>query len=211
MTHILGPPAKAGNVAAPPALDARGGIALSRAQQVVRLENEEVPPVSTIRRALSSLPSRPAPYVAIAMIAGVLIYQYGGDYLSCTAHAEARARLEAAIEDAAWPGGPRRLDLAEIAVFDWDRLDIAVAYRPDAEVPGCPLGWDWSAAEREALVADGLLTVLVFSRDGTVVDYIEHRADRGEFRDIVNPYTRESAVFAVDPSQGAPVLRPDGR
>ena len=165
--------------------------------------------MSTIRRALSSLPSRPAPYLSIAMIAGVLIYLYGGDYLRCTAHAEARAELEAAIADAAWPGGTGRLAVADIADFDWDRLDIQVAYRPDAEVPGCPLGWDWSAEERAALVAERLLTVLVFSRGGTVVDYIEHRADNGDFRDIVNPYSRDSAVFAVKPARGVPVLRPD--
>lgn len=170
--------------------------------------------MSTIRRALSSLPSRPAPYLSIVMIAGVLVYLYGGDYLRCTAHAEARAGLESAIAAAAAsaaPGGTGRLAVADIADFDWDRLDIQVAYTPDAEIPSCPLGWDWSAEDREALVAEGLLTVLVFSRGGAVVDYIEHRADRGDFRDIANPYTRENAVFAVDPARGVPVLRPDGR
>ena len=167
--------------------------------------------MSSFRRALSSLPSRPALYVSIAMIAGLMIYRYGSDYLRCSAHAEARAGLEAAIAAAAASGGTGRLAVADITDFDWDRLDIQVAYKPEVEVPGCPLGWDWSAAERDALVAEGLLTVLVFGRGGTVVDYIEHRADNGAFRDIANPYTRDSAVFAVDPAQGVPVLRPDSR
>jgi len=167
--------------------------------------------MSTIRRALNSLPSRPALYLSIATIAGVLIYIYGRDYIRCTAHADARAGLEAAIAAAAAPGGSGRLALADIAAFDWDRVDIQVAYRPDAEIPGCPLGWDWSAEDRDALVAGGLLTVIVFSRDGTVVDYIEHRADRGQFRDIANPYAPDDAVFVVDSGRGVPVLRPKAR
>ena len=72
--------------------------------------------MSSIRRALNSLPSRPALYVSIAMIAGVLIYRYGGDYLSCTAHAEARAGLEAAIAAAAASGGTGRLTLAAMPI-----------------------------------------------------------------------------------------------
>ena len=209
MGDSLGRPAAAGNVAWPTAIDAGRRIALSRAEKVVPHPNRKDQPVSGIRRALSSLPARPAIYISVAMIAGVLIYRYGDDYLSCTAHAEARAGLEAAIAAAAVADGSGRLVVADFADFDWDQLNIQVAFAPDIEIPECPLGWDWSAAERDEIVADGLLTVLVFSLGGGVVGYIEHRADRGEFRDIVNPYTRQTATFAVDPARGVPVLRPD--
>ncbi len=162
--------------------------------------------MAKIREALQSLPAHPAVYISIALIVGVFAYRYGAQYIACTDHAALRDRLHDAVAAAARQG--RLLVLAEVIEFDWDRVDIQTGFKPDVEVPGCPFGWDWSAAERDRLAAAGLLTVLVFSRAGAIVEYIEYRSDWGVFQDLVNPYDRETAVFSAEHDGGSVVLRP---
>jgi hypothetical protein len=162
--------------------------------------------LASIRRALGTLPARPAVYVSIAIVVAVLTYQYGSRYLACTGQASLRDRLHAAVVGAADDGRP--LVLANVMDFDWDRVEIQTEYDPGIEVPGCPLGWGWSTEERERLIADGLLTLLVFSRAGALAEYVEYRSDWGTFQELSNPYDPESAVFSAIRGDGGIVLRP---
>ena len=163
-----------------------------------------------IRRALSSLPAKPVLWIAPLVIVLGLAFHYGDTYRICSAHAGLRADLMAAIESRA--GGSGSLRLADIVTFPWDRADITVGYRPDGRTADCPFGWDWSEKERFALSERGLLTLIVFSRGGQLVDYIEVAADRADFQNLKNPYTPDTAVFDVQPTTGggAAVLRPTG-
>ncbi|MCP4329610.1 MAG: hypothetical protein GY791_14375 [Alphaproteobacteria bacterium] len=164
--------------------------------------------MSKLRRALDSLPARPAVFISAALIVGVLLYRYGGEYLDCSAHAGLRDRLHRAVEQAAGGANGGRVVLAEVTDFAWSRADIQVNFKPEVEVPGCPLGWDWSTEERAALVADDLLTVIVFSQNGALVNFLEYRSDWGVFRDAAGPFTPETAVFAATDEGGSVILSP---
>ncbi len=150
-----------------------------------------------IRRALNSVPARPAVVVGAVLLVAALGYHYGSSYSRCTHHADSRQRLKAAIEAAAsrTTGSVR---LADITDFRWDKVTIVAGYRPDGRTPDCPFGWDWSTETRAALAGKGLLTLLVFSRRGAVADYIEYRSDWAAFEGLKNPYTPATAVFVVE-------------
>ena len=152
----------------------------------------------------AGLPTRPIFYLAVAVFGLVLAYRYGTTYRDCAAHAALREDLHAAIQ-AGDEGDPRaRLHLSSITDFPWDRAEIIVNYKPPGATTDCPFGWDWSQAERDALVADDLLTVIVLLRDGKLVNYIEYRRDWAEFLQVHNPYTPETAVFQVQRSSTNP-------
>ncbi len=161
-------------------------------------------------RIFASLPNpRPILVIAPALIVLALAYHFGTTYLNCSHHSEYKERLRAGIESAA--ARSSYLDLAEIADFPWDEAAILVNYKPDVRTTDCPFGWDWSAAERAELVADDLLTLIVFSRRGRIVDHLEYRADWAAFPDGRSPYDRTKAIFEVRRAAGPgtrPVLRP---
>lgn len=156
-----------------------------------------------IQDALRALPAWPALIVAPLLILGGLIYYYYETWQTCIGHAELRMRLHQAVEDAG--AGSGQLRLAEATGFDWARVGIFPNHKP---VPGqnsdCPFGWDWTAEEREKLAADGLLTLLVFTKDKELLDTIELHGDRVAFEEMQNPYTRDSAVFEIRRSKTGP-------
>lgn len=151
-----------------------------------------------LKDALAGLPTRPVMFVAVIVLVIGLGYHFTTTYRSCRHHAELRGALGAAIDAGARGAGPVRL--SALTAFDWDRADVLVNYKPSGSVADCPFQWDWSRETREKLIADDLLTVIVFLRKGRVVSYVEYRRDRAEFIDVKNPYTPESAVFSVSSS-----------
>lgn len=154
-----------------------------------------------LKDALAGLPTRPVLYLsAIVLILG-LGYHFITTYQSCRRHAELREALRAAIDAGAESAGPVRL--SRITTFSWDRAEILVNYKPGGEVTDCPFQWDWSRETREKLIANDLLTVIVFLRGGKLVDYLEFRRDLAEFVNPKNSYTPETAVFRVSPSPNA--------
>ena len=153
------------------------------------------------REALAGLPTRPVLYLSAVVLALGLGYQLVTTYSTCNRHADMRERLRDSIAAGVAGGNPVRL--ARVTDFDWDLAEILVNYKPGGRVADCPFGWDWSREQREALVAGDLLTVIVFLRDGRLVDYLEYRNDQAKFVDVENPYTPQSAVFVVSPSPGA--------
>jgi hypothetical protein len=148
-------------------------------------------------RLFAGLPTKPIFYLALAIFAGILSYHYGSTYQRCTSQAELRAKLRAAIQAQDQLAMPKRVHLSRITDFEWDRADVLVNYKPDGATANCPFGWDWSRAERAALVAEDLLTVIVFSSGGKIRHYIEYRRDWADFVQIQNPYTPKTAVFQV--------------
>jgi len=154
------------------------------------------------KEALAGLPTRPVLYLSAAVLILGLTYQFATTYSTCNAHAQLREGLRQAIVAGAASGDPVRLSL--VTDFEWDRADIFVDYKPDGRVADCPFQWDWSREFRRELIAAGLLTVIVFVRDGKLIDYLEYRRDRAEFVNVENPYDPETAVFIVSASGQAP-------
>jgi hypothetical protein len=162
-----------------------------------------------LKDALAGLPTRPILYLSSIVLVLGLGYHFLSTYQSCRSHAGLREALSAAIEAGA--EGKVPVALSQITDFAWDRAEILVNYKPGGASTDCPFQWDWSRDARETLIADDLLTVIVFVRDGKLVNYLEYRRDRAKFVGVNNPYSPETAVFRVEPSPdkaGAYVLTP---
>ena len=155
-----------------------------------------------LKDALAGMPTRPVLYLSLTVLVAVLGYNFFTTYQSCRVHGEGRESLEAAINASAGADAPLRL--SQVTDFVWDRADILVNYKPEGSSTDCPFGWDWSREQREKLIAQDLLTVIVFLKDGKLVNYLEYPRDHADFADVENPYTPETATFMVEPSQTNP-------
>jgi len=155
-----------------------------------------------LKDALAGLPTRPVVYLSLTVLVLGLGYHFATTYQSCWSHAELREALRAAIKASADGAAP--VQLAHITDFAWDRADILVNYKPSGSTTDCPFEWDWSRETRQELIAGDLLTVIVFVRDGKLVDYLEYRRDWADFVDVKNPYAPETAVFRASPSPNDP-------
>jgi hypothetical protein len=155
-----------------------------------------------LKDALAGLPTRPVLYISTIVLVLGLGYHFLSSYRDCRGHAELREALRTAIQASADAETPLRL--SAITDFPWDRAEILVNYKPGGSSTDCPFQWDWSRDMREELIDADLLTVVVFLRDGRLVDYLEYRRDWADFADVKNPYTPGTAVFRVTPSPTMP-------
>lgn len=94
-------------------------------------------------------------------------------------------------------GSSEKFRLSEFTDFIWDKVRIAVNIKPGERNAECPFGWNWAEAERESLMASGLLTVLMFGHGESIVGYAELRSDEIAFRGIESSLTPQTAVFTV--------------
>ena len=147
-----------------------------------------------IRDALSSLPTRPVLFLAPLIVVLVLSWYYRDLYTRCSQIRADRDSLSEAIL-AANPGVRLRLD--ELTAFAWDQVRIVTGYRPRGRGSECPFDWNWPAGERDALIAAGHLTVLVFARAGAIVRYVEMNGNRIEFPRLEVGLEPAEALFLV--------------
>ena len=151
-----------------------------------------------LKDALAGLPTRPVLYLSLTVLVLGLGYHFLTTYQDCSSHANLRESLRAAIRTSA--DGTVPVQLAQITDFPWDRADILVNYKPGGATIDCPFHWDWSRDTRDKLIAENLLTVIVFLRDGRLVNYLEYRSDLADFVAVKNPYSPDKAAFRVAPS-----------
>jgi hypothetical protein len=147
-----------------------------------------------IKNALSVMPTRPIVYIVPLVVIVVLTFYYGEIYAKCTANREFRASLNELLTST---GVPERFRLADATDFGWDRVRIVTEFKPDSSGDVCPLDWNWTSGERDALIASGLLTVLVFVHKGVIVNYLELRDDEVAFQGADSSLSPQSAVFSV--------------
>ena len=161
--------------------------------------------MALIRDALSVLPAKPAVVLAPVIVVLVLSYYYWDLYRKCDDIRRYRDALTEQLR-AVGPGG--RFRLAEFANFAWDKVRIA-AIEPGMKTVECPLGWNWARGERDALIASGRLTAMVFGLEGRIVNYIELSRDQVTFQGVEAQLSPASAMFAVAPNAaGGYRLRP---
>lgn len=151
-----------------------------------------------IRDALAGLPTRPVLYLSLTVLVLGFGYHYLTTYQRCNSQAALRESLHVAIRASA--DGALPVELARVTTFPWDSAEVLVNYKPDGATTDCPFQWDWSQDTRDELIAGDLLTVIVFVRDGRMVNYLEYRSDQAEFVDVKNPYSPQTAIFQVTPS-----------
>ena len=144
--------------------------------------------------ALSAIPSRPVVFIAPVIVVLVLVFYYRDLYLKCT---DIRLHREALNEVVSSHDRSARFRLAEFTRFSWDKVRIVARLKPHTRTVECPFGWNWRSGERETLAASGLLSALMFARQGTIVKYLEVRSDEIAFRGADSSLTPQTAVFTV--------------
>ncbi len=156
--------------------------------------------MAMIKDALSSLPAKPALYIAPILVIVVLSLYYRDQYNQCADIRQQRMALNELLRAIDSPGNFRLADFTE---FDWNKVRIVAGVAPGTIADECPFDWNWQSGERDTLLKSGLLTAVIFGRDGQVVSYLELRGDEVEFRSSEGNLTPETAVFGVERKPGA--------
>lgn len=147
-----------------------------------------------IKAALSVLPARPVLYIVPLIVAAVLSFYYWEQYNKCSSIKQFRTSLTETLHS---KDLSEKFRLVGFTDFIWDKVRIAVNIKPGERNAECPFGWNWAEAERESLMASGLLTVLMFGHGESIVGYAELRSDEVEFRGVASSLTPQTAVFTL--------------
>lgn len=146
-----------------------------------------------IKSALSVLPTRPVVFIVPIVVAVVMSIYYWNLYTDCTHDRKFRESLNVYLSK----NTAKQFRLSDVTEFNWDKVRIIGNYKPEIKVAGCPFGWNWSAAERESLIASNLLSILIFAYEGIIVEHIELRNDQVTFEKINTSLLPETAIFNV--------------
>ncbi len=155
--------------------------------------------MAMIKDALSALPAKPALFIAPLLVVVVLSLYYRDQYNRCVDIRHVRAELNRQLHSV--PTGSM-FRLADFTDFAWNKVRIVARVEPHTISESCPLDWNWPDGERESLLAAGLLTAVIFGKEGRVVGYLELRADEVEFRGAEGNLTPDAAVFRVMAGSG---------
>ena len=158
--------------------------------------------MSTIRDAISQVPSKPGFVIAAVVALGLSGWYLGSTWTQCSALRESRQQLWSAIE-AAGSGGV--VDLATALPGAWDEVRIVEGHKlaPGEQPLECPFGWDMSRAERIALIVAGDYTLIGLFSGGRFQRYVEWRRDWARFAGDVNSVPATAARFSVARPEGA--------
>ncbi len=154
--------------------------------------------MSMLHRALNSIPARPVLYIVPLVVSMVLGFYYWNLKDECTARAAQREFFRQQIQQAADSDGILRL--SDITEFPWQQVKGFRSLKPQRKTRSCPLNWDWSGSERQAIIDAGLLSVIIFFDEGTISNYVEFTNDRIEIDDFEKNLTPETAIFKVQRS-----------
>lgn len=156
--------------------------------------------MASIKQALSRLPARPALIAAplIALLALALYYQ--DLHARCSDLRADREALQAHLERLP---ASSRFRLADFTEFDWNQVRVIARLESTSRELDCPLDWNWRRGERDELLRAGRLSAVIFGHDRALVDYLELRNDRVEFRGVDSILSPATAVFRVDRDRGA--------
>jgi hypothetical protein len=133
-------------------------------------------------------------YIVPVIVVLVMSFYYWDIYTKCANNKQFRTSLNESLHAA---DASVKFKLAEFTDFFWDRVRVVENFNPERRNVECPLGWNWASGERESLIASGLLTVLIFAQQGTIVEYHELRGDEVAFRGADSSLTPEAAVFSI--------------
>jgi hypothetical protein len=147
-----------------------------------------------IRNALSVMPTRPILYIAPLIIILVMSFYYRDLYSKCADIRQFRASLNEVLHA---PDASAQFRLMDYTNFIWDKVRVVTDFRPEHKGIECPFDWNWSSGERESLITAGLLTILVFGQEGTIVEYLELRGDEVAFEGTDSGLTPQTAVFSI--------------
>lgn len=147
-----------------------------------------------IKDGLSVLPTRPVLYIVPVIVIAVLSFYYWEQYSKCSDIKMFRVSLTEALHS---KSENEKFRLADFTDFLWDKVRIATSIKAGERNAECPFGWNWEEGERNALMASGLLSVLMFGKGESIVGYAELRSDEIMFRGVESSLTPDTAVFTI--------------
>ena len=160
--------------------------------------------MAMIKDAFTTLPAKPALYIAPILVVLVLSLYYRDQYEQCTGIKRERTALNDYLRSL---DGSKPFRMADFTAFEWNKVRIVASVKPDTFNDACPFDWNWSDEERESLIASGHLAALVFGLQGRVVRHLEVNGAEVRFRGTGdNNLTPRSAVFDVSREAGRVTL-----
>jgi hypothetical protein len=104
--------------------------------------------------------------------------------------------------------GGGSVNLAQAVPGPWEEVCV-LGPRSDNIVAGNTLGFDWNAQARTSIEDNDNIALLVFVKDGEVLEYVEHPRADGDFSRLSGKcFAREESVFVHEaiPAKGWPGL-----
>jgi hypothetical protein len=104
--------------------------------------------------------------------------------------------------------GGGSVNLAQAVAGSWEEVCVLGPYSDNVTASNT-LGFDWNAESRTSIQTNEAISLLVFLRDGDVVDYVEHPRADGDFSRVSGKcFAREDSTFVHEaiPAKGWPGL-----
>lgn len=118
--------------------------------------------------------------------------------LICVACAGCRDHSQAISDQIHYSGS---VDMAGAVPVSWDKVCILGPYTGDAHAQAT-LGFDWPADRRSRIESSDDISLLVFVRDVSVVEYVDHPRREGDFSTLDGRcFRREDATFKLAPQR----------
>ena len=95
--------------------------------------------MALIKDALSSLPAKPALFIAPLLVVLVLTLYYRDQYGKCVEIRQARAELNEMLQSIEASG---RFRLTDFTGFAWNRVRIVSGVKPGTISDQCPFDWN---------------------------------------------------------------------
>lgn len=95
--------------------------------------------------------------------------------------------------------GDGSVNLAQAVPGPWEEVCVLGPYS-DKIAASNTLGFDWNSETRTSIRADDAIVVLVFVKDGKVLQYVEHPRGDGDFSRLGGKcFAREASRFVHEP------------
>lgn len=95
--------------------------------------------------------------------------------------------------------GDGSVNLAQAVPGPWDHVCVLAPYSDNTAARNA-LGFAWNAEARTSIHTNDGIALLVFVRDGDVLDYVEHPRGDGDFSNLGGKcFAREESAFVHQP------------
>ena len=95
--------------------------------------------------------------------------------------------------------GGNSVNLAQAVAGPWEEVCV-LGPSSDNITANNTLGFDWNAESKTSIRSNEGISLLVFVKDGDVVEYVEHPRADGDFsRESGKCFAREESAFVHDP------------
>lgn len=96
--------------------------------------------------------------------------------------------------------GEKSVNLAEAVAGYWEKVCILGPYMNN-DMAKTTLGFKWDVESKTSITSNEGVSLLLFVRDGKVIEYAEHPRNQGDFSNLtMRCFPKESTIFIQNPS-----------